>query len=617
MTKLRISCVAGIVSITFLLFSWVTTPLLSQSLTLSIPDTSAAANSLVKIPIRTSNVTGLGILSIAITLSFDQTVLDALGANSKGTISEAWSNPLTTDEPGEMQLIMTGLSTLEGEGILTYLFFEVTGEIDDTTTINLGEVKINEGAIISNAVFGKFTALEGEPFPDLWLTIPDSSGDAGTTIDLPINSSDLTGLNIDSLRITMTYNKYVLDALDVLTTGTLTENWTDSIEANLPGKLSFLLMGTPALKDSGKLCILRIQLKGSPGMATSIHFQGLNFYSDTLKIGTTDGSLAIVGGMGKDVVVSIPDISADSSSLITVPIFISDVTNKGVYGISIKITFDENVLSYQNSFNVKNTLLDGWANYVSEIPGRITVGCAGTSGPLSGQGVLIEFDFQVVGLPGMQTAIQFLEMSLNEGAVSVSPNGSIFTVNYVIPVELVSFHALVKNNEVLLTWQTASESDNFGFEIERSTGGDEWNTIGFIPGHGTTTINHNYSFADKNLKVGTYFYRLKQVDMNGQFEYSKSVSGAITPPQKISLGQNYPNPFNPVTRIPLDLPAKTNVKIILYNLLGEQVQIITASEYFAGHHEITFDATGLKAGLYFYKFEADNVVDVKKLIILK
>ena len=431
MNKERIVRLTGRIVLTCLFIIFITTQTLSQSLTLTIPDTSAAANSLVKIPIYTTDVTGLGILSLTITLKFDQNVLDALGANSQDAISESWGNPLTTDDPGELQLVMSGFSALEGGGVLTYLFFEVTGAKDDTTTIHFSEITINEGAVIADTVAGKFTALEGEPAPDLLLAMPDSSGNSGATIDLPIWVTDLTGFSIDSVRLTLTYNKYVLDVLDVITVGTLTQNWTDSIEANLPGKLSFLLKGSPALADSGQLCKLRFQLKGSPGMATAIHFQGLSFYNDTLKIGTTDGNLAIAGGTGKDVLISIPDISADSSALITVPIFISDVTNKGVFGVSIILEFNKNVLSYQNSFNIKNTLLDGWSVSINQYPGKIMFG-SGSAVQLAGQGVLVEFDFSVVGSPGMQTAISFRDMTLNEGSPTVAASGGIFTVNYVI-----------------------------------------------------------------------------------------------------------------------------------------------------------------------------------------
>lgn len=615
MSKLKITWLIS--SMLFVCVLLTSSQLLSQSLTLSIPDTSAASNSLLKLPIRTTDVTGLGIISMSITITFDPDVLDALGANSKGTISQSWGNPTTSDSTGRIKLAMIGITPLAGEGILTYLFFEVTGTKDDTTIIRFSYVSINDGAIIADTVSGKFTALEAEPSPHVRLAIPDSSGDAGSFIDLPIMTSDLTGFNIDSLRLVLTFNKYVLEAQDIVTTGTLTENWKDTIETLMPGKISFFLKGTPALADSGTLCFVKLHLKGSPGMATPIHFQSTSFYNDTLKIATRDGKVTISGGTSSDVMVSIPDISADSAAIVTIPVFVSDVTNESIFSVEIKFTFNDNIIQYQDSYNVVNTLMDGWLTFANvTLPGLLNFSGSSTS-EMIGQGVLVEFDFKVVGQPGMQTAINFDIIRFNEGSPSVTAFGGTFTVNYVIPVELISFNALLKGKDVLLTWATASESDNYGFEIERSTNDEGWHSIGFVPGQGTTSITHYYSYTDKNIDIGSYYYRLKQVDLNGSFDYSNIIEVVVGSPSQFSLGQNFPNPFNPTTVIPFDLPEKSSIKLTLYNLLGEAVQVISSGEFSAGHNQVSFNASRLAAGLYFYKLEAKNFVAMKKLLILK
>jgi hypothetical protein len=620
MSKLKITWLIGLMLIVcFLLTS---SQLLSQSLTLSIPDTSAASNSLLKLPIRTTDVTGLGIMSLSITITFDPDVLDALGANSIGTISQSWGNPTTSDSTGQIKLAMIGFTPLAGEGILTYLFFEVTGTNDDTTIIRIKYVNINDGTIIADTVSGKFTTLEAEPSPHVKLAIPDSSGNTGSIIDLPIMTSDITGFNIDSLRLTLTFNKYVLEAQDIVTTGTLTENWKDTVETLMPGKISFFLKGIPALAESGTLCFVKLHLKGSPGMATPIHFQSTKFYNDTLRIATRDGKVAISGGMSSDVMVSIPDISADSASSVTIPVFISDVTNKAVFSVAMNLLFKCSVIQYQ-SYNTTNTLMAGWNSQVRFVPDVTGISCdtlklgAFAASVLVGQGVLVEFNFNVVGKPGLQTGLNFDEIVLNEGSPSVTAFGGSFTVNYVIPVELSSFHALLKGKDVVLTWITASESDNYGFEIERSTNYEDWHSIGFVPGHGTTTVNHYYSYFDKNIDIGSYYYQLKQVDLNGSFKYSNVIEVDVGAPRQFSLGQNFPNPFNPTTVIPFDLPEKLSIKLTLYNLLGEAVQVISIGEFNPGHHEVSFNASRLAAGLYFYKLEAKDFVAMKKLLILK
>lgn len=615
MSKTTITWSAGVILIAGLVLTLMISPLLAQALTFSIPDTSAAANTLLRVPVRTTNVTGLGILSLAITLSFDPTVLDALGANSLGTISQSWGNPLTTDVPDTLKLVLTGLKPLEGEGILTYLFFDVMGSKGDTTTIKFEAVSINEGGIVAATVAGKFTTLEGEPAPDIRLAMPDTSSAVGSIVNLPILVSDLTGFNIDSLSLTFTFSKYVVRALDIVKTGTLTESWTDSIEVLLPGKVSIFLTGTPALKDSGTLCRLQFLVKGRPGMSTPIHFQSLQFYNDTLKIGTQDGKITVSGGITSDVTVSIPDISADSSNIVDIPAFISDVTGREVRAVSIYLKFDSKILSYQN-YKLTNTLLEGWQNLVNVAPDTVKFGAFSASS-LVGQGIMIEFQFKVIGRPGMQSALTFVQMTLNEGSPSVIAYDGLFTVNYVIPVELASFHATVVEGNVLLTWNTASESNNYGFEVERAIYPDHWSKIGFAPGHGSTTISHQYSFLDNMVEAGTYYYRLKQIDFDGMVEYSQVVSATIGLPHSFTLSQNYPNPFNPITVITFELPIKTTIKLTLYDILGQEVKVITSGEYPAGHHEVSLNARELGSGLYFYQLQAGRFAEIRKLLILK
>src|SRR5690606_29766661 len=104
--------------------------------------------------------------------------------------------------------------------------------------------------------------------------------------------------------------------------------------------------------------------------------------------------------------------------------------------------------------------------------------------------------------------------------------------------------------------------------------GNGFTTVGFISGNGTTTEIKEYSYADKNLTAGNYNYRLKQIDFNGQFEYSNVVNVEIIAPAKFELAQNFPNPFNPSTKISFGLAVDSKVKISVYNLLGEQVALL-------------------------------------------
>jgi hypothetical protein len=197
-----------------------------------------------------------------------------------------------------------------------------------------------------------------------------------------------------------------------------------------------------------------------------------------------------------------------------------------------------------------------------------------------------------------------------------------------LPVELTSFTAKYLNDKVHLNWVTKTEVNNYGFNIERRTKEDEWNSIGFVEGNGTTTESKEYSYSDKDIFTGgnKFQYRLKQIDNDGSFEYSDVVEVEVVPTQ-FELFQNYPNPFNPSTTIRFSLPKETQLKINVYNMLGENVGTIAEGTYEAGFHTVTFSAIGgsasggnastLSSGAYIYRIESDAFVQVKKMLLLK
>lgn len=599
----------------WLLIVWIASPLLPQSLTLSIADTTLPPNSLLKIPIRTTDVTGIGITSVALTIHFDEKVIDALGANSLGTLSQEWGNPLSTDAPGKIELLLRGSAPLAGAGVLTYLFFDVIGNDGDTTTIRMDNIKINTGAISAASTAGKFQIVPTELTSRIWLTLPDSSADAGSIIQMPIRLTNPLHRAIDSLRVSLTFNKYVAKALGLVRLNTLTQGWSDSIESLVPGKLSFLLKGQPAISDSGTLCYIRFQAIGLPGTATRLHFQGVHFYPDTLIGHGRNGLLSVAGGASPAVSVFIPDISADTAATITVPVYISDVTNKAVTSISMALHFRSQVLQYIGS-NLTNSILAGWMSMVNLKGDTIRLGAFGAL-DLTGQGLLAEFTFRVIGRPAMQSGLTFIEMMLNEGDPAVMAYDGLFTVNYVIPVELSSFDARVTGRDVLLSWETATETNNYGFEVQRCAQESTWRPIGFVPGGGTTTTPQHYNFVDKALSLGGYGYRLKQIDFDGQYHYSQSISIAIEAPGHFQLFQNYPNPFNATTTLCFDLPERQNIRLVLFDVRGQQVAVLATGEWMAGHHEVKVQIQDLPSGLYFYRLETDNFSMVKKLLHLK
>lgn len=187
---------------------------------------------------------------------------------------------------------------------------------------------------------------------------------------------------------------------------------------------------------------------------------------------------------------------------------------------------------------------------------------------------------------------------------------------YIIPVELTSFIGKADENGVELIWSTASEKNNMGFEIQRSNGG-EYESAGFVAGKGTTLEQTIYHFTDADVKAGKYKYRLKQIDYNGNFEFSKEIEIDVNPVLEYSLEQNYPNPFNPSTMIKYSLAEDGIVNISVFNSLGEKVSTLINQFQNAGRYQIEMNASGLSSGVYFYSIDVNGFKSVRKMLIMK
>ncbi len=197
----------------------------------------------------------------------------------------------------------------------------------------------------------------------------------------------------------------------------------------------------------------------------------------------------------------------------------------------------------------------------------------------------------------------------------------------VLPVELTTFSALVRDNSVELNWETATEINNYGFEIERCETEDvrseKWEKIGFVVGHGNSNSPKSYNFIDENIVSGDYSYRLKQIDFGGTFEYSDVVNVFMGIPTEFSLEQNYPNPFNPETRIRYSIPVESRVKIAIYNTVGQLVDLLENNVQNAGTYELDFNASNLSSGVYIYRMDAESTdgansfSKINKMLLIK
>ncbi|MDO8550214.1 MAG: T9SS type A sorting domain-containing protein [Ignavibacteria bacterium] len=221
----------------------------------------------------------------------------------------------------------------------------------------------------------------------------------------------------------------------------------------------------------------------------------------------------------------------------------------------------------------------------------------------------------IIGLGG-----QFDNSAPYDGGYQILPRyyATDFLPPGTIPVELISFTATVNPfGEAVLNWVTATEINNRGFEIERKSLNGRFAIIGFIEGYGTTSEEKTYSYVDQSVNPGIYVYRLKQIDFNGQFEYSEAIELEISPPLIFDLEQNYPNPFNPSTKISYSVPKSGYVSLKVYNALGQEVAALVNGIKEAGNHKIDFNASNLNSGIYFYKLEAGDFTQVKKMTLIK
>jgi hypothetical protein len=196
-----------------------------------------------------------------------------------------------------------------------------------------------------------------------------------------------------------------------------------------------------------------------------------------------------------------------------------------------------------------------------------------------------------------------------------------FTTDASLPVELASFTSLINHNSVKLSWQTITEVNNYGFEIERASvipsGVEGWEKLGFVQGNGNSNSPKNYTFTDSPIGGTKFQYRLKQIDFDGKFDYSNIIEAELVLPESFSVQQNFPNPFNPTTTIKYELPQNSFVSIKIYDSIGRELKSLVNQNQDQGVQQVTFDAGELPSGIYYYTLKAGNYSASKKMLLIK
>ncbi len=244
---------------------------------------------------------------------------------------------------------------------------------------------------------------------------------------------------------------------------------------------------------------------------------------------------------------------------------------------------------------------------------------------------------------GASVQLSVSDTNATSGAVGVYAVRWSEGVDVQVPIQLASFTASFSGGEsVTLTWMTISETENFGFYVQKKAVGQTAFTDvpgAFISGHGTTVIPQNYSYIDHSASPGALWYRLRQVDLDGAVHYSEPVQVSVTTdvgetlPDAFALEQNFPNPFNPSTIIQYSVGGNGHetqgtengggrvesgvVRLVVYDLLGQQVAVLVNERHTPGRHQVTFDGSGLSSGVYLYRLQAGGFVETKQLLLVR
>lgn len=236
---------------------------------------------------------------------------------------------------------------------------------------------------------------------------------------------------------------------------------------------------------------------------------------------------------------------------------------------------------------------------------------------INAQSIIIDEGAEIIVTPGTDICASAW------GNIYGNVTGSGTQCGGVLPVQMISLNAVVENfRDVKISWVTALEINNKGFEVERNLNGSVWKKVGWITGNGNITNQSVYSFIDKKLDIGAYYYRLKQIDYNGNFEYFQvNETIQVNSPGLFSISQNYPNPSNPVSTIEYQIPENSKVILHLYDVKGSMVKELVNQDQESGYYSIKLDGSNLASGIYFYTIivQAARVsyTETKKMLLIK
>ena len=394
----------------------------------SIPDTSSESGSFISIPIHVNDVTGKGISSVGITISYSQDVLSAQDVITAETIVQSWGPPTFNISPGHIVIAVAGTTFLSGEGPLFYIHFKVIGEPGDSTMIHFEDFLLNEGEPIAVAHDGVFT-VEREPNPDsLKISIPDTTVKKYSWFDVPIQISGVTNNNTQSIGMIIGFNQNVLDSVKATTKNSIAEGWGEAVyNNNIAGQISIAMAGFNPLKSNGPLIHLQFYASGEVGDTTAVYFKKLPIINETSLTNITKGVVTITNP--DTVEITMPNSATDYNSEIQLPIKVDDVNGKNITCINLSLHFNQDIIELIG-FSMDSTISELWVDstYYNNSNGILALKMQGDT-MLSGEGDLLKLHFKTKQ-PNQVTNVQLIRVEFNSGcpvAVIDNSNTLIFT----------------------------------------------------------------------------------------------------------------------------------------------------------------------------------------------
>lgn len=548
----------------------------------SVDSIYASSGDTVLVPVSVGDVTDSSIESYQFDFFFSDSVLEPLGATLEGTIAEDWGVPFVNmNNPGEIRIGAYGIDYLAGSGAIAFLKFFVKGEIGDSTRLEVRNFIFNNGnpeAIIHNGqlVVEKIVQLTLlSNMENLHVKIDAKDYTLPCTLNVTAFSSH--GILIDSVLVSSAEVRYVFESRsDGLSIDQPVIVDSTNMELKISYKKQYYLTlqanyGHPVGEgwyDMNSMASFSIEKYDT--LANSVRYHFLYWSGDTLLVspnGTVkmDTSKTLMANFVKEIYIGI-EYNRENAGR-TIP------PAPGIWveeGEELTITaIPEDQYHFLS-----------WGGDTSS-----------TNNPLT---FVVSEPFNVI-----------------------AKFGNIF------PVELAAWEARLENgNSVHLIWRTRSETNNYGFYIQRKDSSSSYTDIKFVKGNGTSGKSHIYSYIDENLQPGKYYYRLKQVDFSGKSHFSKVKFITISTIPNKFIVRNYPNPFNSSTTILVNLLKNEPIELSIFNLVGERVYYLKKSALEKGPHNFIWNGRSsngreLPSGLYVLKVSTPDQTIRHKLILAK